>query len=217
LPVNATDENRRRYAIARRLAESCPTALGDEIAVTGSVALGLADETSDVELNLWCDVLPTVAQRAAWIASVGGETRTNQEEPWLDGTIEATFRVDGVWIEAGWMTTARLEETLRGILAAEVLSHDRRQMASIVERAVELRTTGLLSHWRNELAPYPEPLREKLIEANTRVWQLSHANGRALDLLPPSPAPGADPAADLGHPQLAAAGLRDQPPLGAGL
>jgi hypothetical protein len=26
--------------------------LGDEIAVTGSVALGLADESSDVELNL---------------------------------------------------------------------------------------------------------------------------------------------------------------------
>jgi hypothetical protein len=145
LPVDATDESRRRYAIAQRLADSCPAELADEIAVTGSVALGIADESSDVELNLWCDVLPTVAQRAAWIASVGGETRSNQEEPHPDGTLEATFRVDGVWIEAGWMTKAQLEETLRGILAATVLSHNRLQMAWIVQRAVELRTTGLLA------------------------------------------------------------------------
>ncbi len=63
------------------------------------------------------------------------------------------------------------------ILAAEALGHDRLQMAWIVERAVELRTTGLLVRWQSEFAAYPEPLREKLIEANTRVWQLSHANG----------------------------------------
>jgi hypothetical protein len=175
LPTDATDESRRRHEIARRLAESCPAELGAEIAVTGSVALGLADESSDVELNLWCDALPTVAQRAAWIASVGGEPRSNREEPWTDGTLEATFCVDGVWIEAGWMTKARLEETLRGILAASVLGHNRLQMAWIVECAVDLRTTGRLARWRSELAAYPEPLREKLIEANTHVWQLPHA------------------------------------------
>jgi len=66
------------------------------------------------------------------------------------------------------MTKARLEETLRGILTAAVLGHDRLQMAWIIERAVELRTTGLLARWRSELATYPEPLREKVIEANTR-------------------------------------------------
>ena len=48
-------------------------------------------------------------------------------------------------------------------------------MAWIVERAVELRTTGLLVRWQSDLAAYPEPLREKLIEANTRVWHLPHA------------------------------------------
>jgi hypothetical protein len=55
------------------------------------------------------------------------------------------------------MTKARLEEMLRGILAAMVLGHDRLQLAWIVERAVELRTTGLLARWRSELAAYPSP------------------------------------------------------------
>jgi hypothetical protein len=175
MPDGATEESRRRYLIARRLAESCPVALGDEIAVTGSVALGVADETSDVELNLWCDALPTVEQRAAWIAAVGGEVRTNHARPWNDGTLETVFRVDGVWIEAGWMTKARLEETLRTILAAETIEHGRLQMGWVVGIALELRTDGWLDRWRGELAAYPEALREKLIDANTRVWQSPHA------------------------------------------
>jgi hypothetical protein len=161
--------------IAERLAESCPLELGDEIAVTGSVALGVADETSDIELNLWCDALPTVEQRVAWIAEVGGEVRSNREQPWSDGTLETVFRVDGVWIEAGWMTKERLRETLGGILAAETIDHGRLQMAWVVETALELRTAGLIEGWRRELAAYPETLRERLIEANTMVWQSPHA------------------------------------------
>jgi hypothetical protein len=174
LPAGATPESRRRYEIAELLATSCPAELGDEIAVTGSVALGVADETSDVELNIWCDVLPTVEQRAAWVAAVGGEVRSNKAEPWSDGTVEAVFRVEGVWIEAGWMTKARLEETLRLILANETADRGR-QLAWVVEMALELRTNGVIDGWRRALAAYPEALREKLIEANTMVWQMPHA------------------------------------------
>jgi hypothetical protein len=175
LPDGATEESQRRYAIAERLATSCPAGLGDDIAVTGSVALGVADESSDVELNIWCDALPMVEERAAWIASVGGEVRSNNAEPWNDGTLETVFRVEGVWIEAGWMTKARLGETLRAILAAETIDHGRLQMAWVVGMALELRTDGLIEGWRRELVAYPEALREKLIEANTRVWQTPHA------------------------------------------
>jgi hypothetical protein len=175
LPAGATAESRRRHAIAERLASASPPELADEIALTGSVAMGVADRTSDIELNCWSAELPTVEQRAAWIASVGGADVSMREQPWPDGTLEATFRVDGVWIEAGWMTAARLDETLRGILAAEVVGHDRLQWAWIVGIAVELRSAGLLDRWRDELARYPEPLRDRLIDANTRVWGQPHA------------------------------------------
>jgi hypothetical protein len=129
LPADATEESRRRHRVAARLAAACPPDLAGEIAVTGSVAMGVADRTSDMELNCWSDELPSVEDRAAWIASVGGEEASIREQPWPDGTLEATFRVEGVWVEAGWMTAARLEETLRGILAAEVLGHDRLLLA----------------------------------------------------------------------------------------
>ncbi len=175
LPADATDESRHRHTIAQRLARSCPRDLGDEIAVTGSVALGVADQASDIELNFWCDTLPTVEQRASWIATLGGDVRSNREEPWNDGSLETVFRVDGVWIEAIWMTKTRLEQTLRAILAGETIDHGRLQMAWVIEIALELRTAGLLRSWREALVAYPETLRTKLIEANTMVWQSPHA------------------------------------------
>jgi hypothetical protein len=68
------------------------------------------------------------------------------------------------------MTTSRLEETLAAILAGDVIGHDRLQWAWIVGIAVDLRTGGRLDGWRDRLADYPERLRDRLIEANTRVW-----------------------------------------------
>ena len=123
LPAGASAENVSRFAIAQELAAACPAALGKEIAVTGSVAMGLADETSDVELNLWVENLPAVEERAAWIVQIGGTEAQISPREWSDGTLNATFCFRDAWVEAGWMTTAHVEETLHGILAAEVLDH----------------------------------------------------------------------------------------------
>jgi len=51
--------------------EICFNDLGREIAVTGSVARGVADEYSDVELNLWVDVLPAAEGWRAWLEGMG--------------------------------------------------------------------------------------------------------------------------------------------------
>ena len=175
LPPGATAASRQRIGVAHRLARACPTALGEEIAVTGSVALGVADDDSDLELNLWTEALPSVAARGDWIERVGGTEAQIAPEPWSDGSLNATFRYGDVWVEAGWMTRDALDETLRAILAAEVLGHARLQLAWVVERAVPVRTAGALAAWQGRLTAYPEALVERLIETNTRVFQLPHA------------------------------------------
>lgn len=44
LPIDATDASRTRYDLARELAQACPSSLGQEIALTGSAWLGIADD-----------------------------------------------------------------------------------------------------------------------------------------------------------------------------
>lgn len=52
LPDGATDESRRRYSIAERLAGFCPVGLGGEIAVTGSQPLALTERLTWDTYNL---------------------------------------------------------------------------------------------------------------------------------------------------------------------
>jgi hypothetical protein len=101
LPSDATPQSWQRLQIARELTDRCPPVLGQEVAVTGSVALGLADAASDAELNLWVEALPYAAQRDAWLAAIGATDVKAQDMPWGDGTFAATFRYRGMTIEDG--------------------------------------------------------------------------------------------------------------------
>jgi hypothetical protein len=62
LPPAATDASRHRYEIASELAGTCPARMGREIALTGSVSRGIADDLYN--LVLWRDAcsMVTVAQ-----------------------------------------------------------------------------------------------------------------------------------------------------------
>jgi len=171
LPPNATPQSRGRLEIARELTERCPPALGREVAVTGSVALGLADDDSDVELNLWVEALPHASQRDDWLAAIGATDVKAQDIPWDDGTFAATFRYRGVTIEAGWQTIGMIEAALRSVLDEHRTGH--LTLAYTVSQAVTLRSAGALAKWQSWLAEYPEGLREQVIEQNTSVWALT--------------------------------------------
>jgi hypothetical protein len=175
IPPGSTRQSRDRFDIAREVAERCPPALGQEIAVTGSVALGLADDGSDIELNLWVRELPDAAAREAWLNGLGATDTIAQEQPWGDGTLAATFRYRGVTIEIGWQTSDALEAALRSVLEEHRTS--RLPIAYAVSQAVPLRSAGALALWQSRLAVYPDGLRERLIEQNTNNWRLPHSGG----------------------------------------
>lgn len=175
-PAGSSAESRRRAALAAEFVRSCPLALGQEIAITGSVARGVADMDSDIELNFWTETLPSREERERWLCAADTEA-PHPDMPDADGTVWATVRLQGTWIEAGWQTIGAQEELLRGILAGEVLSHDRFVVADATIHAVPLRSGGLLANWQRQLSQYPEALRERVIADNTAVWQMPHAVG----------------------------------------
>jgi hypothetical protein len=159
-----------RVAVARALAEACPPRLGREIALTGSTALGLSDEYSDLELNLWVDEMPSAAAREEWL------TRVQASDVWLDNetlpdrSVWTAFSVHGIFVEAGWQTFEALEEWLERVVAAESTDHEILMPADALVHAVPLRTEHRLGVWRSRLADYPEPLRQRLIESALAQW-----------------------------------------------
>ncbi len=170
LPADATEGSRKRFELARRLVERCPKELGREIAVTGSVSRGLADEDSDIELNFWVERSPPAEAREGWLREVGATDIVLDENPGPDGTIWTKCRYLSIRVEPGWQTIASQQTLLRDILAGDVLDHVLLIGADMVAQAVPLRTNGMLARWQEQLADYPDVLQRRLIESTANAW-----------------------------------------------
>jgi hypothetical protein len=182
LPHGATQASQMRFDLAQALARQCPARLGREIFLTGSVSRGLADDDSDIELSFLVDTLPAPARRPRWLESraLGWLRESGAADIMLDsgvtpeGSAWATFSYRGIWVEASWQSIPARERLLRAIRDAQVLDHNLLRIAWIMQHALPLRTTGLLSTWQAQLVPYPEALQRKLIAAATEEWRAPH-------------------------------------------
>jgi hypothetical protein len=100
LPRQATSASHVRYRIAQALAALCPPVLGQEVAVTGSVSKGLADDTSDIEQVFYVQNLPDIQRRDTWLHQIGAKEILHDEAPIEGGSIWSTFHFRDVWVEA---------------------------------------------------------------------------------------------------------------------
>ncbi|MCH8007588.1 MAG: hypothetical protein IIC91_01860 [Chloroflexi bacterium] len=170
LPPGATAASQVRLELAREIAGACPPELGREIALTGSVARGVADDASDIELNFWTDEIPSGNEREAWLREMGGDPLVVDATPGADGTRWVICFVRGIQIEAGWQSIERQRDLVRQLAAGEILDHQRLIVADTLRTGVPLRTDGLLAEWQAALAEYPSALGERLIEESVERW-----------------------------------------------
>jgi predicted nucleotidyltransferase len=106
------DAIQRRRAIARRAADAYITNPAvAAVLLAGSVARGLADELSDIELDIYWRRAPTDEERIAMVEGAGWERVYAEEDEyeWADG-----YRIDGVKLDAG----SFLASTIDGYLTA---------------------------------------------------------------------------------------------------
>jgi hypothetical protein len=160
--------------LAQKIVDLCPVNLATEVALTGSAARGLADEDSDIELNLWAKEIPAPYQRQQWLEKIGAINVTIDAEPIADGSVWTTCQFENTWVEIGWQTEIAQETLLQSILQAEITDTSRLIVAGLINQAIVLRSNGLLSNWQNKLKYYPEDLQTKLILEAIDLWQFPH-------------------------------------------
>lgn len=175
LPAEATSFSQARYALARELAERCPVELGQAIAITGSVARGVSDQFSDIELNFWVEKHQGLEVYRDWLRGQGAQVAMQPEEECHHGEALMTKSwYKGVFLEAVWHPWDALERQLGPVLAAETTDHWRLTEAWHVADAVALRENARLRHWQEQLAHYPDALQAKLIAQATWGWGRPH-------------------------------------------
>ncbi len=146
--------------------------------MTGSVARGVADKYSDLELNCWVDALPDAEHRRSWFNHVDAtDLKQDGDEMDVAGFCWAVCRFQGIWVEVGWAPIDRFERFVRDLAGGVFIGHERLQMGWTVEQAIPLRTDGRLADWQAALATYPDGLAERVIADQTSVWSDPHVPG----------------------------------------
>ena len=160
-------------AAASWVAERCPSELGREIALTGSVGAGLADEDSDVELLFLVDSVPSQERVRAWLESL--DARDVLAGPDSSG-VWAWCRLGDVELDPFFGLVAEAEAEVEAIIGGEAIGHERLAFAHVLTHSLVLRTTGVLGALVERLRVYPEHLQHRLIDEAVRGCEIPAAH-----------------------------------------
>jgi hypothetical protein len=150
-----------RLEIARRVAEGFSAQ--DGVAATlvaGSVARGLADDLSDIELDVYWSRPPTDDERTAAVegAGWGRVYAAVDEHEWADG-----LAADGVKVDVSGFTTSTIDDYLDAALAGD--TEPELQVRATALRDGRVMSGGdLVDGWRDRLEVYPEALAVAMVE-----------------------------------------------------
>lgn len=170
--IDDISANQIRAKLASLLAATCPAHLGAGIAITGSVARGVADHYSDVNLNFWVDQFEPAEVYIEWLRSVGAvvDDLHIKEGQW----VAAKSQYRGLLFVMTWATWDSLENFVQQVLAGETTDHWTLTNVWHVAEAVPLREHPELTDMRAILRQYPDTLQHAVITSVINRWAQPH-------------------------------------------
>jgi predicted nucleotidyltransferase len=153
----ATARSEELRALARRVADALPPD-AIEVVLTGSVARGVADEVSDIEMLVVTEEQLSLEEAFEHARRAGLEKRDSWGDP-STPTRRVFGYLDGEPVETIWWSRELAEELFATGGSAEALAN-----------GAALRTSGLLAHWQEKLAEYPDELVAERVEKAAERW-----------------------------------------------
>jgi hypothetical protein len=151
----------RRIAVAEAIAPRYAATDGVAgVLLAGSVARGLADARSDLEVDVYWHRPPSDAERRAVVDDAGWEwvyTEVDDNE-WADGV-----RHDGVKVDVSQFTTATIDGYVEALLSGDTEPELQVRATALLDGRA-LAGESLLDVWRARLTPYPEALRLAMLD-----------------------------------------------------
>lgn len=163
---DVSPESLRLSQIAKRVAMAhVPIGLTAAY-LTGSVAEGIADEHSDIDMGLFFDELPSEIE----LVRVRRELDPNPPK-WIlgsydEGEFAVSIRMDDVEVQYGISPTSMQDRYVEELLEGKYLKGPEQKIAMGTLFAIPLHGEEIVEGWRRKFRSYPDELADKMIAAH---------------------------------------------------
>jgi hypothetical protein len=149
-----------RRAIAERVAAECAACAGVRaVLLSGSVARGLDDDWSDIELMVFWDGEPTESSRRGLPGLQTCWEYDEDNDEWADDLL-----VGGVEAQVSHKTVAGAESWIAACVEAADPDLTKQDFVALVRYGVPLHGSELIAAWRSATDHYPDALRLAMVK-----------------------------------------------------
>lgn len=163
--------------LARRMAQNYVALTRPEaIMVTGSVAQGQADFYSDLDMTLYYSALPSEDELELAHKKSGGGPRLWTLGSRDEGVLVEAFPVEEVECQLGHSTIATWEREMSQILEQLDIDSPLQKALYGMLICIPLHGESLIRHWKTQIADYPTPLAQAMVEKHLDffpLWSMS--------------------------------------------
>ncbi len=138
------------------------------VALAGSVALGYADRSSDIDLSVFWAEPPTGKERRDIIKRAGKGGRSRFPFHGNAGGWSEEFEVGGVAIDVRHMTVETTERTLADVLKRADPSLAKQQHLATLLSALLLSGSSVLTQWQQQALVYPHELGVAMVRTHLK-------------------------------------------------
>src|SRR5262245_8949181 len=150
-----------RMALARRIAPAyAANPKVRAVLLAGSVARGIGDRFSDIEIELFWAEPPTDEDRMAPIQHSGWELlyRHVDENEWAD-----SFFIEGIKVDTSQFLVSTLDRWLEDALVRADINPEYQVRITAIQHGRPLHGAELIERWRARAAVYPEALAHAMV------------------------------------------------------
>lgn len=139
------------------------------MSVGGSVARGVADEFSDLELSVYWNEVPDTEARREWLKALGLEPVELKEIPEKGIVLlDDTHTYHGFQVDIWHASVNTAEEILADVLERHDTLASKLMFAANAKHAIPLLNEELLKKWSGRAAIYPRGLAIKVVRENVK-------------------------------------------------
>jgi predicted nucleotidyltransferase len=130
------------------------------VLLAGSVARGIADQFSDIEIDIYWHTPPTDEDRTAPIERAGWGIvyRHVDENEWADGIL-----IEGVKVDTSQFLVSTIERYLDDALVRADIEPEYQVRITAIQHGRPLYGAELIERWRARVASYPEALAQAML------------------------------------------------------